>query len=304
MKNLLVGAVMMMTTIGMILGISNDVLACGKCGNEKNHQAIVVVSFGTTFDDAREKCIESVENKITEMFPFYEVRRAFTSNIVMKRLAEKGIMVDNLEQALTKLKNEEYTDVIIQSTHLIPGEEYNTKILEVAAKHKNDFQTIKIGRPVLTYSGDDNNTNDYKEFVKALKKQLPQNQGKDTQIIFMGHGSNHENGTVYSKLQLELDKQGVKGYVAVVEDGAEPSFDSVLKKLAANKETKKVLLMPLMLVAGDHANNDMAGEEEDSWKSILTAKGYAVEIYMHGLGENKAFQDIYVEHIKDAIAGK
>lgn len=303
MKNLLVGAVMMMTTIGMILGSSNDVLACGKCGNEKNHQAIVVVSFGTTFDDAREKCIESVENKITEMFPFYEVRRAFTSNIVMKRLAEKGIMVDNLEQALTKLKNEEYTDVIIQSTHLIPGEEYNTKILEVAAKHKNDFQTIKIGRPVLTYSGD-NNTNDYKEFVKALKKQLPQNQGKDTQIIFMGHGSNHENGTVYSKLQLELDKQGVKGYVAVVEDGAEPSFDSVLKKLAANKETKKVLLMPLMLVAGDHANNDMAGEEEDSWKSILTAKGYAVEIYMHGLGENKAFQDIYVEHIKDAIAGK
>lgn len=303
MKNLLVGALMMMTTIGMILGSSNDVLACGKCGNEKNHQAIVVVSFGTTFDDAREKCIESVENKITEMFPFYEVRRAFTSNIVMKRLAEKGIMVDNLEQALTKLKNEEYTDVIIQSTHLIPGEEYNTKILEVAAKHKNDFQTIKIGRPVLTYSGD-NNTNDYKEFVKALKKQLPQNQGKDTQIIFMGHGSNHENGTVYSKLQLELDKQGVKGYVAVVEDGAEPSFDSVLKKLAANKETKKVLLMPLMLVAGDHANNDMAGEEEDSWKSILTAKGYAVEIYMHGLGENKAFQDIYVEHIKDAIAGK
>mgnify|MGYP003456527864 FL=1 len=303
MKNLLVGAVMMMTTIGMILGSSNDVLACGKCGNEKNHQAILVVSFGTTFDDAREKCIESVENKITEMFPFYEVRRAFTSNIVMKRLAEKGIMVDNLEQALTKLKNEEYTDVIIQSTHLIPGEEYNTKILEVAAKHKNDFQTIKIGRPVLTYSGD-NNTNDYKEFVKALKKQLPQNQGKDTQIIFMGHGSNHENGTVYSKLQLELDKQGVKGYVAVVEDGAEPSFDSVLKKLANNKETKKVLLMPLMLVAGDHANNDMAGEEEDSWKSILTAKGYAVEIYMHGLGENKAFQDIYVEHIKDAIAGK
>lgn len=303
MKNLLVGAMMMMTTIGMILGSSNDVLACGKCGNEKNHQAIVVVSFGTTFDDAREKCIESVENKITEMFPFYEVRRAFTSNIVMKRLAEKGIMVDNLEQALTKLKNEEYTDVIIQSTHLIPGEEYNTKILEVAAKHKNDFQTIKIGRPVLTYSGD-NNTNDYKEFVKALKKQLPQNQGKDTQIIFMGHGSNHENGTVYSKLQLELDKQGVKGYVAVVEDGAEPSFDSVLKKLAANKETKKVLLMPLMLVAGDHANNDMAGEEEDSWKSIVTAKGYAVEIYMHGLGENKAFQDIYVEHIKDAIAGK
>ena len=303
MKNLLVGAMMMMTTIGMILGSSNDVLACGKCGNEKNHQAIVVVSFGTTFDDAREKCIESVENKITEMFPFYEVRRAFTSNIVMKRLAEKGIMVDNLEQALTKLKNEGYTDVIIQSTHLIPGEEYNTKILEVAAKHKNDFQTIKIGRPVLTYSGD-NNTNDYKEFVKALKKQLPQNQGKDTQIIFMGHGSNHENGTVYSKLQLELDKQGVKGYVAVVEDGAEPSFDSVLKKLAANKETKKVLLMPLMLVAGDHANNDMAGEEEDSWKSIVTAKGYAVEIYMHGLGENKAFQDIYVEHIKDAIAGK
>jgi len=303
-KNLLVGALMMMTTIGMILGSSNDALACGKCGNEKNHQAIVVVSFGTTFDEAREKCIESVENKISEMFPFYEVRRAFTSNIVMKRLAEKGIMVDNLEQALTKLKNEGYTYVIIQSTHLIPGEEYNTKILEVAAKHKNDFQTIKIGRPVLTYSGDGNTTNDYKEFVKALKKQLPKNQGQYTQIIFMGHGSNHENGTVYSKLQLELDKQGVKGYVAVVEDGAEPSFDSVLKKLAANKETKKVLLMPLMLVAGDHANNDMAGEEEDSWKSILTAKGYAVEIYMHGLGENKAFQDIYVEHIKDAIAGK
>ena len=112
MKNLLVGALMMMTTIGMILGSSNDAFACGKCGNEKNHQAIVVVSFGTTFDEAREKCIESVENKITEMFPFYEVRRAFTSNIVMKRLAEKGIMVDGSNLPTHSVGSELYSFTI------------------------------------------------------------------------------------------------------------------------------------------------------------------------------------------------
>lgn len=295
---------MVMTIVGMVYSNTNNVLACDKCGDDKNTQAIVVVSFGTTFDDSREKCIESVENKITEMFPYYEVRRAFTSNIVMKKLADRGIQVDNLDQALTKLKNEGYKDIIIQSTHLIPGEEYNTKILNAIEKYKNDFHILKVGRPVLTFDGENNKPNDYKEFIKSLKKQLPKNQSDDTKIVFMGHGSNHENGVVYDKLQLELDKQDVKGYIAVVEDGAKPSFDSVIQKLEADKNVKKIVLMPMMLVAGDHANNDMAGNEDDSWKSILEAKGYKVEVYMHGLGENEAFQDIYVKHIKDVIAEK
>lgn len=293
-----------MATMGLILNNTEYAFACEKCGDEKNTQAIVVVSFGTTFDESREKCIESVENKITEMFPFYEVRRAFTSTIVMKKLADRGIQVDSLEQALTKLKNEGYKDIVIQSTHLIPGDEYNNKVVNVVEKYKNDFHKISIGRPVLTYDGVNNKHNDYNDFVKALKKQLPKNMKNDTKIIFMGHGSNHENGSVYPKLQLELDKQDVRGYVAVVEAGANPNFESVLQKLETDKAVKNIILMPLMLVAGDHANNDMAGTEKNSWKNILESKGYKVNVYMHGLGENEEFQNIYVKHIKDAISGK
>lgn len=269
----------------------------------KGKKAIVVVSFGTTFDDARRDCIESVENKIKEQFSGYEVRRAFTSRIVLSRLAERGIYADTLEQALDKLKEEGYTDIVIQSTHLTPGEEFEKKVLEPAELYKNSFASITIGRPILTLDGKNGIPNDFKIAVEALKKQLPV-LGKGQEIVFMGHGSPHRHNPAYQALQEAFDAAKLPVTVGVVEETDHPNYEDVEARLLKKSNVKSILLMPLMLVAGDHANNDMAGDEEDSWKSLLAAKGYEVSTYVHGLGENKAFQNIYVQHIKDAIQNK
>ncbi|MBP2630278.1 MAG: Sirohydrochlorin cobaltochelatase [Firmicutes bacterium] len=266
-----------------------------------NKKAIVVVSFGTTFDDARSSCIEGVENRIKAAFPDYEVRRAFTSRIVMKRLAERGIYADTLEQALDRLKDEGYTDVVVQSTHLTPGEEYDKKIIAPVKDYETAFQSIKIGRPILMNDGSDKTTDDFAVAMKALKKQLPAVQ-EGQEIVFMGHGSPHQHNPAYQALQEKFDAAKLPVTIGVVEETDHPNFEDVAIRLAAKKTVKSIVLMPLMLVAGDHANNDMAGAEKDSWKNLLTDKGYQVSTYLHGLGENAAVQDIYVQHVKDAIA--
>lgn len=282
-------------TILMVVGLVSAVGASKADAAAK--QAIVVVSFGTTFDDSRAKCIESVENKIKAEFPAYEVRRAFTSRIVMSRLAERGIYNDTLEQALDKLKAEGYSDVIVQSTHLTTGEEFEKKIVQPVAQYKNDFKSIKIGRPILTTYAD------LYTAVDALKTQLPEMK-KGEEIVFMGHGSPHQHNPAYQALQNTFDAEKLPVTIGVVEETDSPNFEDVIARLEAKKGVKSVVLMPLMLVSGDHANNDMAGDEEDSWKSVLMERGYKVSTYLHGLGENKAVQDIYVQHIKDVIADK
>jgi len=265
-------------------------------------KAIVVVSFGTTFDDARTACIESVETKIKAEFPDYEVRRAFTSKIVMSRLAERNIQVDSLEQALTKLQKEGYKEVVVQTTHLTTGEEYDKKVIAVVHNYAKAFDKITIGRPVLTFNGENGTPNDFAIAAKALKTQMPLLQFPDRTVVFMGHGSPHQHNPAYASLQQALDAAGIRAVVGVVEETDTPNLEDVQAALKA-KGIKKVVLMPLMLVAGDHANNDMAGDEPDSWKNILIADGYQVGTYIHGLGENPAFQDIYVQHVRDAILG-
>jgi sirohydrochlorin cobaltochelatase len=298
MKYLLCSLLTVVFPISTVLLIGNSV-----ANASANKKAIVVVSFGTTFDDAIVSCIESVENRIEEAFPDYEVRRAFTSRIVMKRLAERGIYADTLEQALDKLKDEGYTDIVIQSTHLTPGEEYDKKIIALVKDDKRSFQSIKIGRPILMNDGSDETTNDFVVAMKALKNQIPTLK-KGQEIVFMGHGSPHQHNLAYQALQEKFDVAKLPVTIGVVEESDHPNFEDVAIRLAGKKSVKSVILMPLMLVAGDHANNDMAGDEKDSWKNLLIDKGYQVDIYLHALGENKAIQDIYVQHVKDAIAGK
>lgn len=265
-------------------------------------KAIVVVSFGTTFDDARAACIGSVESKIKAEFPDYEVRRAFTSKIVMSRLAERGIQVDSLEQALAKLQKEGYKEVVVQTTHLTPGEEYDKKVIAVVRNYAKSFDKITVGRPVLTFNGENGTPNDFTIAAKALKTQMPLLQFADRTVVFMGHGSPHQHNPAYASLQKAFDAADIRAVVGVVEETDTPNFEDVQAALKA-KGIKKIVLMPLMLVAGDHANNDMAGDEPDSWKNVLIADGYQVGTYIHGLGENSAFQDIYVQHVRDAILG-
>ncbi|MBM7854893.1 sirohydrochlorin cobaltochelatase [Desulfohalotomaculum tongense] len=262
----------------------------------KDKKAILVVSFGTSYPEARKACIESVENKIKNTFKDYEIRRAFTSEFIIKKLAQRdGLSIDNPEQALTKLKEEGYKQVVVQPLHIIPGAEYDeVKIIVDKFAAEKAFEQIVLGRPLL---GSESNPNDYAIALEALKEQIPE-LAENQAVLLMGHGTHHEANACYDKFQQEINKANLNIFVGTVE--AEPTLEDIKEQLAA-KDIKSVILMPFMLVAGDHAQNDLAGDEKESWKMQLKDE-YTVETYLHGLGENPAIQDIYVQHVKDAIA--
>ncbi len=265
-------------------------------------KAILVVSFGTTYADTRKVTTDAVEKKIQDAFPDYEVRRAFTSRIIIKRLADRdGLQIDTEKQALDKLKAEGYTDVIIQPLHMEAGDEYE-KLMKVVSKYEKSFNNISVGRPVLYYTGQEGEKpDDYLMAIKAIQNQFPK-LGKGEAIALMGHGGVNPSNAAYAALQLKVQDAGLKNVFIFTVEGY-PTFENLLNELKANK-IKKVTLMPLMLVAGDHANEDMAGADKESFKSQLLAAGFQVETYIHGLGENTGIQDIYVQHVKDAIDNK
>lgn len=266
----------------------------------QDKKAILVVSFGTSYPDARKACIESTENKIKDTFKDYQTFRAFTSNIIIKKLADRDkLAIDTPEQALTKLQKEGYQQVVVQPLHIIPGEEFND-LKAVVDKFSADkaFDQIVLGRPLLGYQIDPNDTKDFDLAIDALKKQLPPAKEKQL-VVFMGHGTEHQANAAYQLINDKLKQAGLTAIVGTVE--GTPTLADV-KAALAQQQVQDVILMPLMLVAGDHANNDMAGDEEDSWKTQLKKEGYTVTPYLHGLGENEAIQDIFVQHTRDAMA--
>lgn len=270
---------------------------------EQNKKTIVVVSFGTTYTDARKSCIEAVEQRIEEAFPEYDIYRAFTANFVIKKLAERDhIYIDNLKTVLEKLHEKGYTEVIIQTTHLTPGEEYEKKVVSVVLPYQSLFPKLVIGRPLLHYTGDDGKPDDFAMAVAAIQLQIPPDRVADQVIVFMGHGSPNQHNPAYERMQEQFDREMINAVVGVVEETDYPNFADMLQ-LLTKKNSKKIIMMPLLLVAGDHANQDMAGSSKESWKNKFIAHGYEVEIYLHGLGENRAIQDLYVQHVRDAIAG-
>lgn len=263
-------------------------------------KAIVVVSFGTVNDEVRRNCIESVENKIKASFPAYEVRRAFTSNFIIKKLSARGIYVDTLPQALEKIKQEGYPEVIVQSTHLTPGEEYENKIVQVVQSYKEQFEKISVGRPVFMSEEYNGKTDDFLLGIQAVRHQIPKHHFS-TEIVFMGHGSPNQHNAVYEILQRRLDEMDAHITIGVLEENDYPNIEHILIRLKEKKWIKRVILMPFLLVAGNHVEVDMAGAHAQSWRSRLIKSGYEVQVYLHGLGENEAFQELYVAHIKDAI---
>lgn len=254
-------------------------------------KGILVVSFGTTYEDTRKKCIESVENRIRDEFKDCDVRRAFTSQMVINILKKRDkLVIDNVAEALDKLKEDEFDEIYVQSLHIIPGHEYEKMQKQIADFKENSSIDIKVGKPLLS---DDR---DYERVVEAL------NIGKisdDEAVIFMGHGTDHVSDESYSILEEKLREKNIENaYIATVE-GSKTIMDIV--PILKEKNIKKIVLKPFMLVAGDHATNDMAGDEEDSWKSILLSEGFEVETYLNGLGENESVQEIFVSHLKDMI---
>lgn len=259
----------------------------------KNKKAILVVSFGTSYKDALKNSIESTENIIKDKFNDYDIKRAFTSNMIIRKILKRdNIKIDTPKEALGKLKKEQYEEIIVQPLHIMFGEEYE-KIKTAVKEYKDSFKSIKLGRPLLF------KTEDYKIAVDALKNQMPNKVENDEAVILMGHGTEHEANAAYFQYDYYL-KEYLNSNIYIANVEGVPSLDSVIPKLK-EKDIKKVLLMPFMLVAGDHAKCDMAGDDEDSFKNILKSEGFEVEIYLKGLGENKEFQNIYVNHIKDSM---
>lgn len=258
-----------------------------------NFTAILAVSFGTSYNDSRDVTIGAIEKAIAGAFPEYEVRRAFTSQIIIDILRERdSLEIDNVQQALDRAAADGIKELIVQPTHLMNGLEYQD-IVETLADYADRFDKILLAAPLLTSDAD------FKAVIQAIAKDTASYDDGDTAICFMGHGTEAKANAVYDKMQEMLVQAGYENYyIGTVE--AVPTLDDVVRMLK-EKPYKKALLQPLMVVAGDHANNDMAGEEEDSWKTILENEGYEVACVLKGLGQIEAIQDIYVEHIRDAV---
>lgn len=263
----------------------------------ENKDAILVLSFGTTYAENRAATIEQTVADIQAAHPGTKVVTAFTSHIIIDRIkANEGLTIPTPEQALEQLKKEGYTRVAVTTLNVIPGMEYDYNAI-LFNMYKNDFKKMTLGTPLLYWMGQENQRDDVAQFVQAIATQFPK-LGADDAVLVLAHGTPHPANAYYSVLQNRFDAAGL-GNVFVYSVEGWPHLDTVIPALKA-KGIKNVTIMPMMMVAGDHANNDMAGSEEDSHKSILERAGFAVTPYIHGLGENEAVRQLFVQRADEA----
>ena len=285
--------------------------------NEDNigENEILVVSFGTSFNDSRAEDIGGVEKALQAAYPDWSVRRAFTAQIIINHVqARDDEKIDNMDQALERAVDNGVKNLVVQPTHLMHGAEYD-ELTEAVENYKDKFESVKIAEPLLGEVGaDETAINEDKAAVaEAITAEAVKTAGFDsldaakeegTAFVFMGHGTSHTAKISYSQMQTQMEQLGYDNvFIGTVEGEPEDtSCEAVIEKL---KEAgyKKVILRPLMVVAGDHANNDMAGDDDDSWKSQFEASGKfdSIDTQIAGLGEIKAIQDLYVAHTADAI---
>ena len=261
--------------------------------DEIGEKELLVVSFGTSFNDSRRLTIGAIEGALADAFPDYSVRRGFTSQIIIDHVKSRdGVVIDNITEALDRAVANGVKTLVVQPTHLMNGFEYNDLVTEIA-QYADAFERIAIGEPLLT------SDEDFEAVARAVMAATAEYDDGETAIVFMGHGTEAESNGVYAKMQTVFAGLDAKNYfIGTVE--ATPSLDDVLEMVQAG-EYKRVVLEPLMVVAGDHANNDMAGDEEDSWKSVFEAAGYEVVPVLRGLGELEEIRRIYTEHAQAAI---
>ncbi|MEI3059393.1 MAG: sirohydrochlorin cobaltochelatase [Oscillospiraceae bacterium] len=264
--------------------------------DEIGENELLVVSFGTSYNDNRRLTIGAIEAAMEKAFPEYSVRRGFTSQIIIDHVKDRdGEIIDNVGEALDRAVANGVKNLVIQPTHLMNGLEYNDLVNEVA-QYSDAFESVAIGLPLLT------SDEDFQIVADAIVKATASYDDGKTAICFMGHGTEAESNAVYAKMQQVLTEGGHANYfVGTVE--ATPSLEDVLALVQAGSY-ERVVLQPLMIVAGDHANNDMAGDEEGSWKTTFEAAGYQVECLVNGLGELEEIQNLLVAHAQAAMAGE
>lgn len=251
---------------------------------------ILVVSFGTSYKRAI-KAIEAIEDEIRQAFPAETVRRAFTSQVILDKLKQRdGICMDNVEQALQRVVSEGVQELTVVPTHMMDGYEYR-KMEESLSCYRDKFHSIQVAKPLL--SGEE----DFRHVAEAIHAKLSGLEDGSTAICLMGHGTGADANVVYEKFQQFLSQAGYRDYfIGTVE--ALPSLDDLVSAVKATGQYRHVVLLPLMVVAGEHACHDMAGDGQDSWKSRFYAAGFEVVCRMEGLGENEQIRELYVAHAK------
>lgn len=257
-------------------------------------KALLVVSFGTSYPEARIKNIEACELAMQAVCPDRDFFRSWTSNIIRKKIAERDQMyVDSPQQALVRLIEQGYTDVAIQSLHIINGDEFEKIVREVIV-YQDQFERMEIGKPLLS------TFEDFQATIQALQAQMPALQ-QDERVVFMGHGTTHHTFAAYACVDHMFMDKKLPFMMGAVE--SYPEIEPILERLQSEK-VRKVHLMPFMVVAGDHAINDMASDEEDSWSSQIQALGIETECHLRGLGENEQIRALFAQHLLDAISEK
>lgn len=252
-------------------------------------KVILVVSFGTSYNNNRGLSIGAIEEDIKDNFPDYEIRRAFTSQMIINKLKKRdNLEIDNVKDALERAVKDGVKTLIVQPTHMMDGTEYHYKIKDHLDDYQDKFDTLILGKPLIKYD------EDYEDLINCITAT---EYDDDTAVCFMGHGTPADSNIIYTTLQDKLLSKNYNNYfIGTVE--AEPNFDDVLAMINEGGY-KKIVLKPLMVVAGDHAQNDMAGDEEDSWKSMFISNGYEVECVIEGLAQSKDIRNMYIKHLKE-----
>ena len=283
--------------------------------DEIGENELLVVSFGTSFNDSRAEDIKGIEDALAKAYPDWSVRRAFTAQIIINHVqARDDEVIDNMQQALDRAVANGVKNLVVQPTHLMHGAEYD-ELTAALEGYKDKFESVKIAEPLLGEVGADATVinADKAAVAEAITAEAVKDAGFDsldavkedgTAFVFMGHGTSHTAKVSYSQMQTQMEQLGYDNvFIGTVEGEPEDtSCEAVIEKL---KEAgyKKVILRPLMVVAGDHANNDMAGDDDDSWKSQFEASGAfdSIDTQIAGLGEIQAIQQLYVAHTQAAI---
>ncbi len=258
----------------------------------KKKSAILVISFGTSYQATREKTLDVIERELREAVAEYEFRRAYTSPTVIRILKERdGMIVDSVEEALNRLWRDGYPVVLAQSTHVIHGFEYD-RMREVLARYQGKFEQLVYGESLLTEEID------YQEAVQSVGKELESYRQEGTDLIFLGHGTEHVANASYAKLQEKFWQEGYRDCLVGTVEGS--ALAENVEDLVQKRRSQRVVLIPFLVVAGEHVCRDIAGEQKDSWKSRFLRNGCQVECVFKGLGEYKGIRQIYIRHAREA----
>lgn len=283
--------------------------------DEIGENELLVVSFGTSYNDSRVEDIKGIEDALQEAYPDWAVRRAFTAQIIINHVqARDGEVIDNMQQALDRAVENGVKNLVVQPTHLMHGAEYD-EMAEVLEQYQDKFESVAIAEPMLGEVGDDATVinEDKAAVAQAVADAAVQEAGFDsmeaaaedgTAFVFLGHGTSHTAKVSYSQMQTQMEELGFKNaFIGTVEGEPEDTACEAVIEKVKEAGYKKVILRPLMVVAGDHANNDMAGSEEDSWKSMFEASGSfdSVDAQIAGLGRIDAVKQLYVDHTKQQL---